>query len=116
MVEERGKPVEQDLGMKAAVEGLVPLVAEYIATKWDWRPWMTEPPRIPLVDGGPLAQAPGTFSPTDWIITFEGAYPWANDFGWVQFEEGPVKQYVEANGLFLEAYAGYAIGVYRKRD
>lgn len=98
--------------MQVVAEGLVPYVTRFILNDWDWRRWMTEPPTIrPGVDE-PRALPPGYVSNSAWSIAFEGAYPWAISFAALQFEDGPVKDYVGPHQVFLECETGYAISVH----
>jgi hypothetical protein len=97
--------------MRQLVEGLVPLVERYIRTEWDWKPWLTKPPTVPSGRGGPSARSPEWNSTDTWTIDFEGAYPWAIGFSYAALEEGPVKQYLDENGLAVDCEAGWAISV-----
>jgi len=102
-----------DTELGELVEGLVPIVTEYISNKWDWRPWMTQPPTIGAGDGVPVARPPGWIADDAWTVVFEGAYPWAIGFVGETHEPGAVREYVETHRLFVDCQAGYAISVRR---
>lgn len=99
------------VSLATRVEGLIPYVSEFIVNTWDWRPWMSEPPAVPLAEGGPAARPPGFLSDSTWTISFEGAYPWAIGFTHATNHEGPLKQYLDEQNLVVDCQAGYAISV-----
>ncbi|MFF8186020.1 hypothetical protein ACF044_02010 [Microbacterium sp. NPDC016588] len=91
------------------VEGLVPIVTNYISREWDWRPWMTEPPYIGAGGGVPTARPPGWTNDDAWTVVYEGAYPWALGFTTATSEEG-LRGTTSAR---VECEAGWAISVHR---
>jgi hypothetical protein len=95
------------------VEGLVPIVTDFIRNEWDWRPWMTEPPTIGDGHGVPSAHPPGWIADDNWTVVFEGAYPWAIDFIAATLEAGPARDYLAASNLSVDCQTGYAIAVFR---
>lgn len=108
------KTTDPELGK--LVEGLVPIVTDYIRNEWDWRPWMTEPPTIGHRHGVPSARPQGWIADDNWTVVFEGAYPWAIDFIAATREAGPARDCLAASNLAVDCQTGYAIAVFRAKQ
>ncbi|WP_140393330.1 hypothetical protein [Leucobacter sp. 7(1)] len=107
--------IATDGPMKSLLEGLLPIVVDFITDEWDWRSASTAPVKVTLGEKGPAVMPPGCVSDDSWTIAFEGAYTWASSFTIASKSDGPIKNYLDEHGLRIECETEYAISACRIR-